>query len=46
VTHALEEHIARREQAKIVELFGTLEWDETFDYKAERFRDRKLGLTD
>lgn len=47
VTHALEEYIARREQAKIVELFGTLEWDPTFDYKeARRRRDRKLGLID
>lgn len=47
VTHALEEYIARREQAKIVEAFGTLEWDETYDYKeGRRSRDRKLGLTD
>lgn len=47
VTHALEEYIARREQAKIVEMFGTLEWDETYDYKEARgYRDRKLGLTD
>ena len=47
VTHALEEYIARREQARIVELFGTLEWDPTFDYKeGRRYRDRKLGLID
>jgi hypothetical protein len=47
VTHALEEYIARRERAKIVELFGTLEWDDSFDYKEDRrYRDRKLGLID
>jgi len=47
VTHALQEYIARREQAKIVEMFGTLEWDETYDYKEARgYRDRKLGLAD
>ena len=47
VTHALEEYIARRERVKIVELFGTLDWDDTFDYKeARRHRDRKLGLID
>jgi hypothetical protein len=38
VTRALEEFIARREQAKIIELVGSLEWDNSFDYKAERSR--------
>lgn len=38
VTRALEEFIARREQARIVELFGTVEFDESYDYKAERSR--------
>lgn len=38
VTLALEEFIARREQAKILDLVGALEWDESFDYKAERSR--------
>lgn len=38
VTKALEEFVARREQAKLVELFGALEWDAAFDYKAERSR--------
>lgn len=47
VTVALEEFIARRARAKIVESFGTLEWDEGYDYKADRtYRDRKLGLVD
>jgi hypothetical protein len=38
VTLALKEFIARREQKKITELFGKLDWDESFDYKAERSR--------
>ena len=38
VTRALEEFIARREQAKLVELFGALDWDPQFDYKADRSR--------
>jgi hypothetical protein len=28
---------------KILELFGQLTWDETYDYKAMRDRDRKLS---
>jgi len=39
VTRALEEFIARREQARIVELMGRLEWDSAYDYKQERSRD-------
>lgn len=39
VTRALEEFIARREQARVEELFHQLEWDADFDYKAERSRD-------
>lgn len=38
VTRALKEFIARREQQRMVELFGRLEWDDTYDYKSERFR--------
>ena len=38
VTRALEEFIARREQKRLVELMGKLEWDHTFEYKAERSR--------
>ncbi len=38
VTKALQEFIARRQQRNIVELLGKLEWDDTFDYKAERSR--------
>lgn len=39
VTKALREFIARREQKRLLELMGKLEWDTTFDYKAERRRD-------
>lgn len=38
VTRALEEFIARRSQRRLVDLMGKLEWDESFDYKAERSR--------
>lgn len=38
VTKALKEFISRREQRRILELFGTLEWDETYHYKQERSR--------
>jgi Bacterial antitoxin of type II TA system, VapB len=38
VTKALEEYIARREQRRLLELFGQLDWDPNFDYKAERSR--------
>ncbi|MFM8769560.1 MAG: type II toxin-antitoxin system VapB family antitoxin [Rubrivivax sp.] len=38
VTLALKEFIARREQRKLAELFGKLEWDQSYDYKAERSR--------
>jgi hypothetical protein len=38
VTKALEEYIARRDQKRILELFGTIDWDPDYDYKAERSR--------
>jgi hypothetical protein len=38
VTKALEEFIARRQQKRVLELFGRLEWDAAYDYKAERQR--------
>jgi Arc/MetJ family transcription regulator len=36
VTKALEEFIARRNQQKLLDLMGSLEWDSGYDYKAER----------
>ena len=38
VTQALVEFIAKREQSRVKELFGQLEWDAEFDYKKERSR--------
>jgi len=38
VTLALKEFIARREQRKLAELFGKLDWDPSYDYKTERSR--------
>lgn len=38
VTEALQEYIARRKQARIVELFGTVEYDPNYDYKRQRRR--------
>ena len=38
VTKALAEFLARRRQKRLLELMGKLEWDEGFDYKAERAR--------
>jgi Arc/MetJ family transcription regulator len=39
VTKALREFVSRRRQKGLLDLFGKLEWDESFDYKAERSRD-------
>ena len=39
VTKALQEFIARRRQKRLLELMGKLEWDPSYDYKAERKRD-------
>ncbi len=38
VTLALKEFIAKREQKRLADLFGKLEWDSTYDYKSERSR--------
>ena len=36
VTEALIEYIQRREQLKILGLFGTIEYDGDYDYKKQR----------
>jgi Bacterial antitoxin of type II TA system, VapB len=38
VTRALEEFIANRSQKRLADLMGKLEWDRSYDYKAERMR--------
>ena len=42
VTRALEELIAKRNTQKLRELFGKVDWDPNYDYKAERSRDKKV----
>jgi len=36
VTAALQEYIARRKQLKLLELFGTVDYDPVYNYKRER----------
>jgi Arc/MetJ family transcription regulator len=36
VTAALDEYIQRRKQQSILSLFGTIEYDQAYDYKRER----------
>lgn len=38
VTAALSEYVKRRKQQKIIEAFGTVDFDPDYDYKAERRR--------
>ena len=38
VTEALQEYIQRRRQAKILDLFGTIDVDPRYDYKKQRSR--------
>ena len=36
VTEALKEYIQRHQQSKIVELFGTIDYDQDYNYKKQR----------
>ena len=38
VNEALREYIQRRRQAKIVKLFGTVDFDSAYNYKKQRRR--------
>ncbi len=40
VTAALDEYIQRRKQQDILPLFGTIEYQNNYDYKKERTRKR------
>lgn len=40
VTAALDEYIRRRKQQDILPLFGTIEYERSYDYKKERSRKR------
>ena len=39
VTAALDEYIRRRKQMQILDLFGTVDYREDYDFKANRRRD-------
>jgi len=41
VTAALEDYIRRRKRLRLLEDFGTVDFDPEYDYKAERRRKRK-----
>lgn len=38
ITLALQEFIQRRKVKKIIDMFGTVDFDNSYDYKAERNR--------
>ena len=38
VNEALREYIQRRRQAKVVDLFGKIEFDKSYDHKKQRRR--------
>ena len=40
VTAALNEYVTRRKQQRILSLFGTIDFDPSYDYKRERRRRR------
>ena len=40
VNAALDEYIRRRKQLRILDLFGTVDYRQDYDYKANRRRDR------
>lgn len=41
VTTALEEYVQRHKQAEIIKLFGTIDFDRSWNYKAARKRKRR-----
>ncbi len=38
VEEALQEYVQRRKQIKVTELFGTIEYEDDYDYKKQRRR--------
>ena len=40
MTAALDEYIRRRKQMNVIDLFGTVDYHQDYDYKANRRRDR------
>ena len=45
VIAALTEYVQRREQLQILKLFGKVDFDPAYDYKAERRKNRTSSLT-
>ncbi|MDO8772539.1 MAG: type II toxin-antitoxin system VapB family antitoxin [Burkholderiaceae bacterium] len=45
VTAALLEYVQRRKQLKLLDLFGTVEYDDSYDYKAQRSVTRTAAST-
>ena len=45
VNRALREFVARREQERLLELFGKLDWADEYDYKRERTRQWRCRRT-
>jgi len=41
VTAALAEYVQRRQQQRVIKLFGTIDYDPRYDYKALRQRKRR-----
>jgi hypothetical protein len=41
VTAALEEYVEHHKQMEIIKLFGTIDFDPSYDYKAERNAKRR-----
>jgi Arc/MetJ family transcription regulator len=41
VNAALDEYVRRRKQMRILDAFGTVDFDSTYDYKAERRRNSR-----
>lgn len=38
VTEALEEYISRRKQARVLDLFGSIDYEKGYNYKKQRRR--------
>lgn len=43
VNEALLEYVKRREQLKVLDLFGTVDFDRDYDYKAQRSKDKDFS---
>lgn len=44
VNEALKEYVQRRKRLGILDLFGKIDYDPSYDYKAERIRDTERRM--